>query len=378
MNFWHLSDSDIIECADGDTSSGRQAATAAHLARCRRCADRVARVCEAAEAVQCVKSAAVPAHLRHRVARTLREESAIETSCEQAAPLLQECLDGCLSPFAAVALQQHLHTCTKCQTDLSALAAVTGAVRALPVVESAAEVRARVRAASRHAPRPVSVRLGWRPLVGAAAAALVIGALSLVRPAPAPQAGSQPLGIETEAGSSGTRPMEVVSLAPGEAAPADTEEVLDTGAEAPVVEHVEELLPQSAPLARTSVRLASTLPKGPAPALVTPQSSEPSVAMPAAFAALRAVKAASDEAAVRRAMELAGERFATLRSEELSEATLVQLPPVVNESPADLRATPSRARPEPLAAPAEPEAGSSESSGGITREGASLLPGPFV
>ncbi|MBN1459977.1 MAG: zf-HC2 domain-containing protein [Armatimonadetes bacterium] len=383
MRFWHLSDPTLVEYADGDIEPRQQAVATAHLAHCRKCAARLKRIQEAAKACEGAGRLPAPAKLRHLSAVALRAKGGVEISCERAAPLLQESVDGSLSPFAAVVLQQHLSTCAPCRRQLAALASAARVVRALPLVDSPAEVRARVRVASQRAARPVWGTIGWRPVLAGAAAALVIGAFSLLRPVSPPQPDWRPVVAQdlAEHPQADTQAVEVADLGSSERPPSHVLEAVEPEDTVVVMPEPEAVATSITPAPRLSARLVSTSPKGPSPAPVTLAMHEPRVTMPTAFAALRAVKAASDEAGVRHALELAGERFATLRSEELSEATLVQLPVALGDQPEGAGLGPSSEQPRllvPMGRPAQPDAEPVVPSEDALHEGAYLLSGPFA
>jgi len=383
MGFWHLSDSILVEYADGDIEPRQQAFAAGHLARCRKCTRRLERILDAARTCQNIAIVLPPAELRHLSAASLRASGGVEIPCDRAAPLLQESVDGSLSPFAAVVLQQHLNACASCRTELTALASAARAVRTLPFVDSPGEVRARVRAASRHATRPIWGPTAWRPVLAAAAAALVIGAFSLLHPTSPLRPDWQPAAAldVSETTNADTPTVELADLRASERLRSQPPEVREPEETLAAIPESVATAPPVAPAPRPTVRLVSTSPKGPSPAPVTLAVSEPKVVMPTAFAALRAVKAASDEAGVHRALELAGERFATLRSEEVSEAALVKLPAVFEDRPDGTGASLSPGQPDPhesMGRPTQPEGGLVAPAEESPREGASLFSGPFV
>jgi hypothetical protein len=123
-------------------------------------------------------------------------------------------------------------------------------------------------------------------------------------------------------------------------------------------------------------------PKGPVPARVTPEVNPPGVVMPAALGALRVVaRGAARDADVQRAMELAGERFAVLNCEALSEGTLVRMssagPEPASEERGTIRDLPSTGSSGP-ARTGETGGVPPASSSAPAREGASVLSNPFV
>ena len=379
MGLLHPSETDLIDYIDGEMSPRRTLAVKEHVGRCRGCALSLARVREAASAAAAVSYVPVPQGLRHRVAAAVRAK-APQITCREAAPLLHEALDRRLAPLASLPLQHHLDSCPKCRTELAALAAAARLVRELPQVEAPAGVRQRVAVAVRGRSRRAPVVLQWRPALATASVVLVIGILALVRPAPKPESTVIARGPAVTA-SPQPAPVEIASTQPEVAAP----ERAASPVVSPPLESAEEpasaadltVRPSTSTRPSMVVRAVRLEPKGPAPAQTTPEGSSPKTAMPGAFTALRVVaKSASYETEVHRAMEMAGDRFATLRSETVSEATLASLPGPPLEGLTDN----VHSDMSPVGHGATEDVGSPRpsSSSAPRREGASLLWGPFV
>ncbi len=383
MGSRHLSEVELVEYCDGETDPRRLGRASEHVQTCEVCSRAVARVREAAVALGRLSSVEAPADLRTRAAQAFLAPSVALISCGEATPLLHEHLDGCLSPAASVSLQHHLDSCAKCSAELAVLASAGRLVRALPEVDSPARVRESVFARRPRRASQIPVALRWSPALAAAAAMLAFGLLSLLRQSPQPE--SRPVVARAPAARDTASPTpldiarDIGGLARGEPA---AEEAAVEVAEEVAPEAAERPRPQPVSAAETVVRPVSHMAKGPAPARVTLEVSPPEVVMPAGLQALRVVASiASHDTDVKRAMELAGERFAVLNSEALSEATLAGFPlpspgtgseegGVGVEGPAPSPSGPAATEKTGPAAP--------ESSPAPGREGASILLAPLV
>jgi len=386
MQARHLSEIELTELADGEMHPARLGAAVEHVSQCPACAHALAAIQEATLAVGGLKQVAGPADLRTRVAKGLIAAPADRLSCEEAAPLLHEYIDGCLSPAAAVPLQHHLDACPTCRAELAAFASASRLVRLLPEAASPARVREAVAAEQRRRARGKPVLVGWRPALAAAAALIAVGGLALLRHSPqaelSPTVAQSPAIAQMPPSDS----LDVASLSQETAAPEGARSVVaEDPAEAPAepappaAEEVTPVAPRAVPVIHT-VDIDSA-PKGPAPAHVAPAVVPSGVALPAALGALRVVaRSAARDVEVQREMELAGERFAVLNCEALSEATLVGMsgfgPEPASEDNGTIRTLPSLG---PSAPDGMGEAGAaSPASSTPAREGASLLPCPFV
>jgi anti-sigma factor RsiW len=189
MGLRHLSDAELTEWAEGEAGATRLPAIEAHLLACQRCSLAVQRIREAAELVERLSAETAPVGLRARAAASYLAEAQAPIACEEAAPLLQEHIDRCLSPGAALMLGPHLDSCRQCRAELATLEATTRALRELPTVESPARVRESILEAQRPAAGSAPFVLRWKPALAAACAVLVVIAIAAVRPAsrPVPQ-----------------------------------------------------------------------------------------------------------------------------------------------------------------------------------------------
>jgi hypothetical protein len=104
--------------------------------------------------------------------------------------------------------------------------------------------------------------------------------------------------------------------------------------------------------------------------------------MPTGLRALRVVaRTATYDVGVQRAMELAGEQYATLHSEALSEFTLARIPDGISEAGREEAET---AEDEDMLSPGESESPEEDTgphpnpATGTSREGASLIIAPLV
>jgi len=325
MGLRHLSGIELTEHADGETSPAKFSAVQEHLRACPRCAAALAKVQEAASAVQALEAVAAPAELRDTVEARVAAEWARDVSCREAVPLIHEHLDGSLRVGAAVVLQCHLSACERCRSELASLSAARRLVKSMEPVESPPLVREVVAAARRLRPREMVWVARWRPALAAAAVAAAVGALFWLGPNAerpgAPRAvvvaeeRETPVGPPAVVAARGDALSEVATL------PAGVEEIEVALAAAPVgpAERAEE------PRRRRETPPTAVLVRGPAPAPMIATAPEPEVPLPSALRTLRAVATSASEAVgdalyereVRLALELAGERFATLESESM-------------------------------------------------------------
>jgi hypothetical protein len=98
-------------------------------------------------------------------------------TCDRAAELLSDDLDGALESVVAADLASHLTSCAECRALRAAVADVTALLR-VPEFEPAADLAARVAAASFAAARPRAARMALRPRDWAVAAASWLGWLA--------------------------------------------------------------------------------------------------------------------------------------------------------------------------------------------------------
>ncbi len=377
MGFLHPSEPELVDYAEGNLTPGRMLAIKEHLGRCPSCAVSLARMREAASATSALQQVGVPEALHEKISAVVRAE-APRITCRDAAPMLHELLDRRLSLLALAPLQLHLDACSKCRTELATLTAAMRLVRAMPEVTVPASVRQRVNAAIRtnHKRRPVFV---WRPALAAAGVMLVLGAFALLKP-------SSPTETRIAARESAIKAspqpalLEVAATKP-EATPAEATLPNEVGQEARPEAALMNESKSTASLAlpaRPTMVVHSAIigPKGPIPARTVPDRPAAQVVMPAAFAALKSVaKSASSKTEVQRAMEMAGERFATLRSEAVLEATMASLPVPSLEGLTELGGSSGAESRDAIEDKGSPQPNESSTP---RREGASLLAGPFV
>lgn len=365
MRTRHLSDAQITECAEGEADATRRPAVETHLGCCQRCALAVRRARDAAELVGRLPAMAAPASLRARTADAFLAEARRPISCGEAAPLLQEHIDGCLSPGAALMLKHHLGFCSTCRAEIAALTATTQALRELPAIESPARVSESVLEAQRRIAGPAPFTFKWKPALAAACAVLVVIGIAVVRPLNRPMLQPE-VTLSAEAPPAAAPGRLEVARASEDSAGIAVEPSLSPAA----VDPVEVSAPQDVP-APVALRMTPTIhtvapvSKGPAPARVAPETAAPEVTMPSGLRALRVVAgSATYDAEVQRAMELAEAQYTTLHSEALSEARLAQLP----------AGLPDVARDE--AGPVEGEDASQPSEPELLEEGAAPQPTP--
>jgi len=371
----HLSEIDLTEYTDGELAGQRLAGVEAHLQQCPLCSGSVARLREVAAAAGHLARHRAPSEVRRRASAVLADPS-LRISCRQAAVMMHEHLDRRLSLLAAVPLELHLGACQGCRTELAALTSATRSVRGLPGVEAPARVREQVMTAYRQRAPHAMGAPRWLPALAVASAALVIGLATLIKPSVSPpkhqvvaQRAEQPVRPERE-------PVTIAAAVPARSE-ADTGEsaALEPG---PVV--IEVAREQAAD--RLSSRPAILRSKGPKPEAAAPEAESPRVALPAALRALRAVaRSASTDWEVQRAMETAGERFATIGSEAMSKSMLASLPGAVGGDGGGDREIGGEG-PAPKSGDALPPqdggGGQPNHPPAPVREGASLKAGPFV
>ena len=378
----HLSEIELTEFADGEMDPARLGAATQHVSRCPACARALADVREAAIAVGGLADIAGPADLRMHVAKALVAGPADRLSCKEATPLLHEYLDGCLSPAAAVPLKDHLDSCATCGAELAVFTSASRLVRALPHVDSPARVRESVAAEQRRRGRRAPVLLGWRPALAAAAALIAVGGLMFARhssqPEVRPMVARAPVASEMSVSGS----VDVAALTPEPAQPGPAHEAGVEGPAEAAGEAIELTEMEVAPRSIPAIHPVDRAPKGPAPARVTPEVNPPGVMLPAALGALRvAARSAARDVEVQRAMEMAGERFAVLNCEALSEATLGRMssagPEPASEERGAIRGLPSPSSSGPEGTGETGRVPSASSSAPV-REGASVLSNPLV
>lgn len=345
MGLRHLSGIELTEYADGETPSSKRDRVEEHVRRCTRCAAAAASLRDAVSAVGALKAVAPPADLRLRVEQRMAAPSALDVTCRQAGPLLHGHLDECLSATDEAVLAQHVAACGLCRAELTALRAAKRLVASLPRVESPNVVRESVAAARRTRAPDMPWRARWAPAL-AAASVVVVGGLSLLIATRQPV--GSPAGVRvTEARPALTAPAVVVAEHAGRVA--EPEEVAEDG-EIEAAVTAGEPLPSDDPTpaerrieSLAGVVLASV---GPAPLPTVLETSVAEVPLPSALRTLRQVaERASHEHGVQRAMELAGERFATLDSERVLARLPSELGMESGERPGSVREEPAPAPP---------------------------------
>ncbi|MFB3882164.1 MAG: zf-HC2 domain-containing protein [Armatimonadota bacterium] len=375
MSRGHLSEVELTEYADGELAGQHLGGAEAHLQSCPLCSALLSRVRQSAVAVGSIASRAVPAEVRGR-ARSVLGDASLSISCREAKAMIQERLDRRLSLFAAVPLEVHLSRCQACRSELAALSRATRAVRAVATVQSPGQVRERVLAARRAETRRAIGAPRWRPAVAVAFAALAVGAVTLLRPRAADVTG-RPVApaVQARAGL----PPRAVDVAAAVPVPSVEEARAEATVEAAQPAAIAPVTLRQDRFSRHTVSLPA---KGPAPGIAAPSGGSPGVVLPAALRALRAVaQSASPDWEAQRAMESAGERFATLNSEAASQAMLAALPITPESSPGGA----GEAARDTLPSGAGDAGRAQDNSGGQSnqpsapvREGASLDVGPFV
>jgi hypothetical protein len=289
--------------------------------------------------------------------------------------MMQEHLDHRLSLAAQVPFELHLSACPQCQAELAALAGAARLVRGLPSVAAPARVRESVLAAGRERGRRALGARQLRPALAAAFAALVITAAALVKPLvrPPDRGAIAQLAAPTAAGPG---PIAIAELSPAEQA-GSLGEVAPEQVSTEVVREDPSAQARQVRMARPNLVRA----KGPRPEAAVLVTEGPGVAMPAALSALRAVARSASSEWESRDMELAGERFAVLRSEAMSESMLASLPSATDM---DAGGQPESRDESPPPGPSMSEPGQDNGGGepnhssAPVREGASLSVGPLV
>jgi anti-sigma factor RsiW len=317
MGLRHLSGIELTEYADGETPSSKRDRVEEHVRGCPRCAAAAASLRDAVSAVGALKAVAPPVDLRQRVEERMAAPSAMEITCRQAVPLLHGQLDECLSPTDEAVLAQHVAACGLCRAEVAALRAARRLVASLPSVESPNVIRESVAAARRTRAPEMPWRARWAPAL-AAASVVVVGGLALLIATRQP-VGTSPGVRVAEDRPAATAPAVMVAEHAGRVA--EPEEVAEDGeVEAAVI--AEESLPSDSPTpaerrieSHGGVVLVSV---GPAPLPTVLEASVAEVPVPSALRTLRQVaQSVSHEHGVQHAMELAGERFATLDMERV-------------------------------------------------------------
>lgn len=321
----HLSEVDLVEYADGETELSRIAAIESHLRHCPQCHAAAARARTASMAV--LPSVLAPVKVRDRVAAVLAEAS-FALTCRRALPMLHEYVDHRLSALARVPLARHLETCAHCRKELASLEQMTRLIRSLPLAESPTLALREALAVARTSNHRVARPLVWKPVFAGAVAVLVIGAISALKLPdqlepiqPVRQVASQPPLLAPATAEVNelvaSRIQEPVSPTPTTTVTPPPTTVAE------VVAARESRRTRKAPV----VRLASlNYTRGPAPEPTVPQPPVAIGAMPSALRALHTVKeSVSGASEVRRSMEIAAERYATLSMEVASQTAFASL-----------------------------------------------------
>ena len=375
MRLGHPSEVELTDYADGELAAQRMQTVGAHLRQCRLCSLLLAGLRQTAAVTGRVAQHNCPRTVRARAAAVLTE-AAVRLSCKQARGMMQDRLDHRLSLVAQVPFELHLSACRECQAELAALAGAARLVRGLPSVEAPARVREQVFAARPQRTRRALGAPQLRPALAAAFAALVITAVALVKPLVRPP-DQRTIARVTAPAAAKPGPIAIAEVSRAER----TGNAVEVGPDQALTEVVRD--EPSAGMTRVQVaRPSVTGSKGPRPEATVLATDGPRVTLPAALRALRAVaQSASSEWETQRGMELAGERFAVLRSEAMSESMLVSLPRTTD---LDAGGQPGSRDEAPTSRPSVSEPGQDSSAGqpnhssAPVREGASLNVGPFV
>ena len=377
MGLRHLSGIELTEYADGETPSSKRDRVEEHVRRCARCAAAAAGLRDAVSAVGALKAVAPPVDLRQRVEQRMAAPSAIEVTCRQAAPLLHGHLDECLSPADEAVLAQHVAACGLCRAEVAALRAAKRLVASLPSVESPNVIRESVAAARRPRAPEMPWRARWAPAL-AAASVVVVGGLSLLIATRQPVGTSHGVRV-AEDRPAATAPAVVVAEHTGSVA--ELGEVAEAG-EVEAAVTAEESLPSDDPTpaerrmeSRAGVVLVSV---GPAPLPTVLETSAAEVPIPSALRTLRQVaQSASHEHGAQRAMELAGEQFATLDMERVLARLPSELDAKSGERPGGVREESAPA--PPVEVQPSDDGGRDRDSAWAPREGSSSsFAAPFV
>jgi len=334
----HLSKSELVDSLDGALTGARARWAQMHLGRCQACASARSQMQRACEAVRCLGEVPAPAGLRARVLGVAGLPTGERPTCRELAPLLHQHLEEQLAPAPMAALALHLRACARCRTELAALRAARRLVQSLPPLAPPERVREAVYAARGAAPMAGSWGGRLRPALAAAGVAAALGVLLLLR-GPAPEVSNQP------------RPTTIAEMPPSsfeapappifsETLPASDATAPADGMEAGEVTAEEQAEAAEEPRAPARPRMVARVPKGPSPAPTSEETRTAGITAPSALVTLRAVAGgAARDREVQLAMDLAGERFATLRSE-----AMLHLPQEVG-SPAPAEVVPSESRP---------------------------------
>jgi len=375
MSRRHLTEIELVEYADGEMVLAGMDRAEEHLRQCDTCAAALATSRRAVAAVKRLSLQPTPVDLRSRVRAKLAAELEAALSCRQAAPLLHEHIDRCISPILGLRLQRHLESCSACRQELARLEAATHLVRTLTPVAAPARVRERVAAAARGRVRRSGWELRLRPALAIAGTAAVATLALLMRPALQP---------DREPSAS-----LVAALPHAPAAPAEREAVTpppvavaqaEVNTEAPTEMVAASASAEPTPTRRMRLAIAN---RGSSPRAISasvqqrPNQTVPMVVAvsaiptPAAMQALRTVATSVEyDKDARRAMDEAAASYAVLHSEDtLNQVPELGIPAAIEKSPE----RPSAVAPAPI--PAGAKSGHNAASG--PDEG-DLLFGPLV
>src|SRR5574340_249272 len=114
MSRGHLTEVELTEYADGAMLATRMDRAEEHLRQCDTCAAALAASRQAVATVSRLTSRPISSDLRARVRARLAVDLEATLTCRQAAPLLHEHIDHCLSPVMGLRLQCHLDACAGC------------------------------------------------------------------------------------------------------------------------------------------------------------------------------------------------------------------------------------------------------------------------
>ena len=336
----HLSKIELVDSLDGALTDARARWAEVHLGQCKTCATALSEMRSVAEAVRSLEEAAAPEGLRQRVLGAAEVREGLRSTCRQTAPLLHQYLDEQLAPVPMAALDLHLRACARCRTEMAALRAARRLVQSLPPVTPPGRVREAVYAARRAAPSRWLWGARLRPALAAAGVAAALGVLLLLR-GPSPEVAHQrgPTAIAQRPPSPAEVPAAPLS---SRTLPTSDSEAAALAAETEAAQATVEGQgePVDEPRAPAHPRMVARVPKGPSPAPTSDEMGSAGITAPSALRTLRAVAGgAAHDREVQLAMDLAGERFATLRSE-----AMLHLPQEVG-SPAPTEGAPSESSP---------------------------------
>jgi anti-sigma factor RsiW len=319
MFYQHLSKTELIAFADGETSLARISAVEAHLRSCDRCSEALAQARASLQPLASLRPRPAPASIRTRAAAAL-SEATLKMTCVEALPLLHAEVDRRLSSLAAVPLSLHLKSCEQSRKELASLKQAAKLVQTLPVVAPPSVVFDRVRAAYQQVHRRTVRPVIWRPAYAGVVAALVLGVITafqlpnkLPSVAPGTVVAEKPSALTSPpapvAASSDVAQLEQESAA---ALPTVAQERIAPAATTIVAVDRRTHLRSAAPVIRLAVLNTSS---GPAPE-PGERATVASAPLPSALQALRTVaESTARQSEVRRSLEIAGERYATLNSE---------------------------------------------------------------